>query len=186
MTETIEAQLIAGTNVGPPDDNGTFVGDLHLEPFGGLTLTATTKYRSDLDIAAEIRDENNFQIMGTLSFLDNIPEQSKPVADGDKSVFVIIENEDTGEKWNSIDIIDTSGHFSVEFAVKTGTYSVNAYYMGTDKVAKSASVTLMVNLLNNTWWTSTRTGLFPGFTFYLSFSVVFTACLVIYIKRKKK
>ncbi|NHJ48887.1 MAG: hypothetical protein FK733_13970 [Asgard group archaeon] len=186
MTETVEAHLIAGTFVGPPYDNDTFMGDLHLEPFGGLTLTATTKYRSDLEVMASIRDENNFQIMGTLSFPDDPPQQHQPEADGDKTVFVIIENEDTGEKYNGTDVIDINGEFKVEFAVKTGTYSANAYYSGTHNIAKSVSVTLMVNLLNNTWWTSTRTGLFPGFTFYVTFGAVFVACLVIYVKRKKR
>ncbi|MCE7743926.1 MAG: hypothetical protein GPJ52_02200 [Candidatus Heimdallarchaeota archaeon] len=89
ITDTVQADLVASTNVIYDEGDETFVGDMHLTPFGGVTLTATIMYRSSLNIDATIRDENFFTIIGELSFLEDVPQQHLPQAEGDRTVYII-------------------------------------------------------------------------------------------------
>ncbi len=186
ITDTVQADLVASTNVIFDEDNETFIGDIHLTPFGGVTLTATIMYRSSLNIDATIRDENSFTINGELSFLDDIPQQSMPQDDGDRTVFLIIEEVNTGEKTDTIVVADQYGDFQVDVNGKTGLFAINAYYSGTGYITSSASVTLMVDLSASSVWTSTSSGLFPGFTFYITLSGIISMCVIVIVKHKRK
>ncbi len=185
-TDTIQADLVASTNVIYDSDDNTFVGDMHLTPFGGVTLTATIMYRSSLNIDATIRDENFFTIIGELSYLEDVPQQYMPQAEGDRTVFLIIKETITGERTDANVVTDPYGDFQLEVSGKTGIYAINAYYAGTGYITCSASVTLMVDLNATSVWTSTRAGLFPGFTFYITLSGIVSLCVVIVLARKRK
>jgi hypothetical protein len=186
ITDTVQADLVASTNEIYDSDDETFVGDMHLTPFGGVTLTATIMYRSSLNIDAAIRDDSFFTIIGELSFLDDVPQQHMPQAEGDRTVFLIVEEVNTGEKTDATVVTDPYGDFELEVSGKTGVFAINAYYSGTGYITSSASVTLMVDLNASTVWTSTRTGLFPGFTFYITLSGIISMCVMVIIKRKRK
>ena len=182
----MQADLVASTNVIYDEGDETFVGDMHLTPFGGVTLTATIMYRSSLNIDATIRDENFFTIIGELSFLEDVPQQHLPQAEGDRTVYIIVEEVNTGEKTATTVVSDPYGEFQLEVSGKSGLFAINAYYAGTGYVTSSASVTLMVDLNASSVWTSTRSGLFPGFTFYLTLSGIISMCVMVIVKRKRK
>ena len=186
ITDTVQADLVASTNVIYDEGDETFVGDMHLTPFGGVTLTATIMYRSSLNIDATIRDENFFTIIGELSFLEDVPQQHLPQAEGDRTVYIIVEEVNTGEKTPTTVVSDPYGDFQLEVSGKSGLFAINVYYAGTGYVTSSASVTLMVDLNASSVWTSTRSGLFPGFTFYLTLSGMVSMCVIVILKRKRK
>ncbi|MHA1221264.1 MAG: hypothetical protein ACTSQB_05980, partial [Candidatus Heimdallarchaeota archaeon] len=186
ITDSVQADLVASTNVFFDEDNATFVGDMHLTPFGGVSFSATIMYRSTLTIDADFREQNTFRINGVLDFLDDIPQQSMPDSDGDRSVYLLVEEVDTGVIEDTIVVTDPYGNFQLDVVGKTFLYAINAYYAGTGIITSSASVTLMVDLNASSVWTSTKTPLFPGFTFYLSISGMFVVSVIVIIRRKKK
>ncbi|MHA1556165.1 MAG: hypothetical protein ACTSPM_04440 [Candidatus Heimdallarchaeota archaeon] len=188
VTESVQADLVASTNVMYENENGTFDGDMHLTPFGGVSFSATIMYRSSLNIDATIRDENHFLIKGELDFLDDIPQQSLPEADGDRMVYLLVEEVDTGVITDTTVVVDPYGDFQLEVSGKPGLFAINAYYAGTGIITCSASVTLMVDLNASTVWTSTTTigGFIPGFTFIITLSGIIPICVIVIVKRKRK
>jgi len=159
---------------------------MHLTPFGGVTLTATIMYRSYLNIDAAIRNENTFNILGQLSYLEDVPQQHLPQAEGDRTVYIIVEEVNTGEKAATTVESDSYGDFELEATGKTGLFAINAYFTGTGFVTSAASVTLMVDLNESKVWTSTTTNLFPGFTFYIAISGLLPIGVFAIVKRKRK
>jgi len=185
VTDKVEADLVASTNV-IYDYDDDFIGDMHLMPFGGVTLTATVMYQSKLNIDATIRDENTFNIIGELSYIEDVPQQHLPQAEGDRTVYLLIEEVNTGFVETANVVTDPYGDFEYEVTGKTGLFAINAYFAGTGYVTSAASVTLMVDLNASSVWTSTRTGLFPGFTFYLTLSSIVSLCVIVVVKRRRK
>ena len=188
ITDSVQADLVASTNVMYENENGTFDGDMHLTPFGGVSFSATIMYRSTLNIDATIRDENNFLIKGELNFLDSIPQQSLPEADGDRMVYLLVEEVNTGDISDATVVVDPYGDFQLEVIGKPGLFAINAYYAGTGIITSSASVTLMVDLNASSVWTSTTTfgGFIPGFTFIIAITGILPICVIVIVKRKRK
>ncbi|NHJ03790.1 MAG: hypothetical protein EAX90_03130 [Candidatus Heimdallarchaeota archaeon] len=183
FTDTMEANLVGATEVFD-DVNQDFYGDIHLTPFGGVTVQATIMYRSSLTIDAVIRDQTTFTVTGHLEFLDDITSQAIPTKDGDLTVYIVMEETNTGVISDATVVVDEFGDFEVEVTGKTGVYSINAYYAGTSVIASSASATLIVDTNSSSIYTSTFP--FPGFTYYITLGGIVFLCAIVVIVRKRK
>jgi len=165
FTDKVEAHLIACVEVVPNDDP-SFIGDIHLMPYGGVTISATVVYRSQLDINAKILSDTKFEVYGSLSFLDGVPANIMPTNPGDRLIYLNIENKDNSyDKYNATLSIDETGDYKTQITLKQGVYKVRGFYAGSEFIACDDSVTLMVDLIATSVWTSK---LFPGFTLFAS------------------
>ncbi|NHJ86632.1 MAG: hypothetical protein FK734_14295 [Asgard group archaeon] len=183
FTDEVEAHLVALVEEFGPSD-GEFIGDIHLVPIGGATINAKVLYRSDIEIGATILGDNQFKVYGKLSFLDNVPENLMPDNPLDKMIYLNIINDDyETEKYNATLVVDQSGNFESTLTVKSGVYKINGYYAGSDNIASSASVTLMVDLINTSVWTSK---IFPGFELLLTFGTLLLIVSIVSIFKHKK
>ncbi|MFW9924708.1 MAG: hypothetical protein ACFFDW_15615 [Candidatus Thorarchaeota archaeon] len=183
FTDSVEASLVACYEDEPPQDE-EFIGDIHLIPYSGVTISASVLYRSDLEIGATIIDENHFKIYGKLDFLDGVPDNLMPSDERDRQVYLNIVNKDNGEKYNATLLVDNYGDYETSVTLKTGVYKINGYYAGTKYITCSATVTLMVDLINTSVWTSK---IFPGFGTLLTFGTLFLVAVslkMIFNKRK--
>lgn len=183
--DEFEGQIIASYNH-TGDYDIEFIGDIHFQPIGGITIRATLQYQTNLEIDASIQSSTQFSISGNLNFLDDIPSNEIPLNPLDRIVYVkIIDKYDSEHFYNATLVADSSGNFETTFSVPKGIYKVNAYYAGLKFISSSASVTLMVDLENNSIWTS---GLFPGFGLFIALGaivVISSTFRVLYKKVKK-
>lgn len=182
FTDTVEAHLIACIEVIPGDDE-YFTGDIHLMPYGGVTITATVVYRSQLEINAKILTENKFEVYGSLTFLDGVPPNVMPSNPGDRLIYLNIVNKNNSyDKYNATVSIDENGDYTTEITLKQGAYKVRGFYAGSEYIACDDSVTLVVDLLTTSVWTS---GVFPGFTLFIALGAVFGISTVVGIISNK-
>ncbi|MBD3191158.1 MAG: hypothetical protein GF308_10960 [Candidatus Heimdallarchaeota archaeon] len=187
ITERITVQMLAGYVSYAEDPQGNFVGDMHLEPFGGVTFTATIMYRSEIEIEAEIINEE-IHIMGHISFLDDMGGEFYPSEEADSNVLLEIAFDDIQEPMTEyVNVFfDEKGDFEhYHVPTRPGNYTIRAYYAGTEFIASSSSDTLIADTIAKTVITSS-TPPFPGFELFLTLgSIILVVFFVRTWKRKQ-
>jgi len=163
-------------------DSEDFMGDIHLETVGGCSLTATVSYRSELDLEVNFRTAG-LTIKGQLTFLDTLPSSKFPQTTAEKTILLEIKNTDLDVYEYYTVSIDPIGDFSYSYTILTqGNYSIKAYYAGSKYITASSSVTINVDTIHSSIWTSGK--FFPGFEFYLVLAVLTITTTLIKLRKK--
>ena len=116
--------------VSEEDGIGDFVGDLHLEPYGGLTYWARTMYNGTISMTSTVVADT-ITVTGRLSSTDGLPTNLFPT--DDRYILLELTNDGTGNVTYHLVTTDSTGDFSYSFAnLEYGTYSASAYYGGSD------------------------------------------------------
>ena len=91
FTDAVEAEFVAGCAEWYGEDFGG-----HLKPFGGVTISAKTYYRSALSLNADLLDNYGIRLRGQLNYLDDVPEYLRPSDEGDRTVYLSIRDLNQG------------------------------------------------------------------------------------------
>ncbi|MBN1329176.1 MAG: hypothetical protein JXA54_06860 [Candidatus Heimdallarchaeota archaeon] len=165
------------------ENESDFYPDANFVTLQSLTLVVTAMYRSEIEIDAAVRT-NTIQIFGDVLYLDGTTTNHKPTSDY-RNILLVITNTDTDEEEYFIAQYNEDGSFDYDYSIIIqGNYSVIAYFSGTEKIAKSFSVTLLVNTITGEVSTS-KTNLFPGFKAYVLLGVITTMYVGIRMKKRK-
>ncbi|MFX1534141.1 MAG: hypothetical protein ACFFDI_07900 [Promethearchaeota archaeon] len=188
--DQLEAYLMCGYVDWPDYQGPDGPYDGHLRPLGGISISATIMYRSQLEISATF-DDPEVGIRGTLSFLD---EGQMPDEKQDRTV--LLEIKDLEQKDEPITyvhiVVEDDGSFSHNFTANPWPYQVRAYYMGSAVIASSSSATIEIDgatgdittitpTTTSTWPTTIPT---PGWTVLFTFGALIVAIII--RKRKRK
>ncbi|NHJ03893.1 MAG: hypothetical protein EAX90_03660 [Candidatus Heimdallarchaeota archaeon] len=154
------------------------VEEWHLVPIGGLTLTAGTMFRSNIELQCETIDDE-IEISGKLTSPDGIsilfPEQQ------DNTLLIeIIDDSDVSTYL--LTVMNDNGEYNYSYVYpKSGNYSICVYYAGSNILTTTKSSTIIIDTS-----TSTTTKGFPGAEFSVAFSVIIITIIVSKIKKNKK
>lgn len=162
-----------------PGNNET--NDVHLVPVGGMSITITTAFETEITLEGEYSDEK-ISLTGTVSSPDN-PEKLFPGDGGDKYVYLQIYSELLEKYYYAIAECQANGEFSYAFeCTQSGDYLITAYYAGSEMSTASRSAMLLVETGG-----FTPTSRFAGLTIMISIgAIVTTAVASIYISRRRK
>jgi M6 family metalloprotease-like protein len=188
LRDQINVQMIAGYIEYAEDPQGNFIGDMHLKPFGGLSFTATIMYRSEIELEPRVINTDEIQILGHISFLDDMNIEFYPSEDADRNVLLEISYDDPQEPMTEyVNVFfDDLGDFEHIYIPKTpGNYTIRAYYAGAEFIASSSSPTIIVDTDAGTYWTSTTIPI-PGFELYLTLGSLFIVFFIVKIWKRKE
>lgn len=134
----LEAQVFMGYYDWVDDD---FKGDVVLRQYGGISISATTMYRTSINISASVISDT-IQISGTLGSIDDLPSNLFPEKGGDRNILLEIKNEQTQTTEVMLVEMNETGVFGHSFSgIVAGTYTIAAFYEGSD-ILTSASVNI--------------------------------------------
>lgn len=167
---TLQADIIMSLEEETISIDPNFIGDIHLEPYGGISVEARTLYRSRINLSATEVTEG-IQIKGNLHSIDNMPQDYFPKED--RKILLELELNETMAY--EIVITDNNGDFELIYET-TGPldYTVKAYYAGSEYLASTKTETVSV---------STSAGTI-GFNYI--FSVVTFVFLAVIISRRRR
>ncbi|MBY8998697.1 MAG: hypothetical protein KGD60_13285 [Candidatus Thorarchaeota archaeon] len=121
--------------VSEEDGIGDFVGDLHLEPYSGLTYWARTMYNGTISMTSTVYADT-ITVSGRLSSTDGLPANLFPT--DDRYILLELTNDGTENVTYHLVTTDSTGAFSYSFAnLEDGTYSTSAYYAGSDVLSSA-------------------------------------------------
>lgn len=182
LTEKFEGELIICEEVSGAD-SVDFEGDDHLIIVGGCSFHATVSYRSEMDLEIQFRT-GGIDIMGQMNFLDNLPISKFPQTIDERTVLIEITNSDQETTEYYTALIDPNGDFSYSYSISTqGNYLIKAYFGGTEFIATSSSVTINVDTINSSIWTSSQ--LFSGFEVYVLLGTISITTILLKLKQRK-
>lgn len=185
FTNTAQPSLYVGVIQSEEEEiNGVLPGS-HMITLPSLTLKYIAMYRSELELDASIRT-NNIELFGTLIFTDEVPVNDQPIAD-DRNLLFEITNTDTDITEYYVVTFNADGSFDYQYPITLqGNYSITAYFGGTNVVAKSYSITLLVDTISGEIGTSSPNGFIPGFEFLIAVTVLSISTAIIKLKRRKE
>ena len=167
-------------------DDGDFEGDNHIENIGGASIVATTCYKSDLDLAVSLRNDE-ISISGQIFFEEGFPSAQFPQTNADKTILLQIENKDLDLFDYYTTQFDSSGDFTLIYDILVGgNYSIKAFYGGTEFISTSSSETILVDTIHSSVWTSGVFNLFPGFNIFITTAAIAVTTVIILKKRNVK
>jgi len=138
----LEAQIFMGYYDWIDDD---FIGDVVLRQYSGISISAVTMYRTNIDMSASVISDT-IQIIGTLSSIDNLPSNLFPEKGGDRNILLEIKNDETNTTDLMLVEMNEDGVFGHSFSgLVAGTYTIAAYYEGSD-VLTSASINVSASV----------------------------------------
>ncbi|MHA1155677.1 MAG: hypothetical protein ACTSQK_06170 [Candidatus Heimdallarchaeota archaeon] len=185
FTDSAQPSLYVGVIQSEEEDIYGFQSGSHMITLPSLTLKVIAMYRSELELDAAIRT-GNIELFGTLIFTDDVPVNDQPITD-DRNLLFEITNTDTDTTEYYVVTFNADGSFDYQYPIiLQGNYSITAYFGGTNVVAKSYSITLLVDTISGEIGTSSPNGFIPGFEFLLVVTVLSISTVVIKVKRRKE
>ncbi|MFW9924196.1 MAG: M12 family metallo-peptidase [Candidatus Thorarchaeota archaeon] len=181
FTEKIMPSLYIGVIQSEDEDIEGFYPGSHMISLPSLTIGAIAMYRSELELDGAVRS-GNIDLFGDVLYIDTVPVDDQPLA-ADRNIMIEITNTDTDTTEFYVAPYNADGSFEYQYSVTTpGNYSVTAYFAGTGVIAKSYSVTLLIDTISGEVSTSKPGVFIPGFEVITLLVSIFS----IVIKRKNQ